>query len=346
VLVPSVLARPQMTWRRLALATAGTVALGVCLGAWVASGSFAASLAPGATADPHAAAWAAAAFAVSLLAAACAWRISFAAVGAPMRRGQACASYSVGSLVNTFVPATFGEGIRALLFGRSLPDSGNRVCTAAGAAGAVAVARSVSHTLVLSAAVLVAGFPPWLVIAPASFPLVAVAAALVVHRRPRGSRLAGLGQATTTLLREPGSGLRVVGWTAVATAARVFAAAAVAASLGVGSPLAAGLLVTAALILAGALPVTPGSIGITSGAVSLALSQHGIPMPTALAAGVLFHALESAVSVAVGLVAAPFVVHPGPVLRRVGQVAFVGAAAIAAAVLGASLLAFLPLGGV
>jgi uncharacterized membrane protein YbhN (UPF0104 family) len=344
--VAQLLARSRVTWRRLALASAAAAILVAFVAVWLASGSFEASLATLSTADPHAAAWAAAAFAVSLLAAACAWRISFAAVGAPMRRGQACASYSVGSLVNTFVPATFGEGVRAVLFGRSLPDSSNRVCTAAGAAGAVAVARAVPHTLVLCSAVLVAGFPPWLVLAPASLPFIVVAAVLVVRRRPGESRLAGLGKATATLLREPRSGLRVIGWTTVATAARVSAATAVAASLGIGSPLEAGLLVTAALILAGALPVTPGSIGITSGAVSLALTQHGIPMPTALAAGVLFHALESAVSVSVGLVAAPFVVRPGPVLRRVGQVAFVGAAAITAAVLGASLLAFLPLGGV
>ena len=69
-------------------------------------------------------------------------------------------------------------------------------------------------------------------------------------------------------------------------------------------------------------------------------------MPTALAAGLLFHAIESAVSVGIGLVAIPFVVRPGYLPRRAGQVAFVGAAALTAAVVGASLLTYLPLSGV
>jgi uncharacterized membrane protein YbhN (UPF0104 family) len=343
--VRRVIDRSQITWRRLVLISAGTVIFALCVGAWVASGSFDASLTTLSTADPHRAAWAAAGFAASLLASACAWRISFAAVGAPMRRGQACASYSIGSLVNTFAPSTLGEGMRAVLFGRSLPDRGNRACTAAGAAGAVAVAKALPHTLLLSAAVLAAGFPAWLLLAPASLPVVAVVAVVFLRRRA-GSRLTALGQATATLFREPGFGMRVVGWVTVATAARVAAATAVAASLGIGNPLDAGLLVAAALILAGALPITPGSIGITSGAVSLALAQHGTPMATALAAGVLFHALESAVGVSVGLIAAPFVVRPGLIPRAVGQVALVGAVAITAAVLGASLFTYLPLGGV
>ena len=340
-----VLDRSQITWRRVVLISAGTVVFALCVGAWVASGSFDASLTTLSTADPHRAAWAAAAFAASLLASACAWRVSFAAVGAPMRRGQACASYSMGSLVNTFAPATLGDGIRAVLFGRSLPDRGNRACTAAGAAGAVAVAKALPHTLLLSAAVLVAGFPAWLLLAPASLPVVALVAVLFLRRRA-GARLTALGKASATLVREPWFGIRVVGWMTVAVAARVAAATAVAASLGIANPLDAGLLVAAALILAGALPITPGSIGITSGAISLALAQHGIPLPTALAAGVLFHALESAVGVSIGLVSVPFVVRPGIIPRRVGHVAFVGAAALTATVLGASLLTYLPLSGV
>ena len=59
-----------------------------------------------------------------------------------------------------------------------------------------------------------------------------------------------------------------------------------------------------------------------------------------------FHALESAVGVSVGLVAAPFVVRPGIIPRRVGHVAFVGATALTAAVLGATRLTYLPLSGV
>ncbi len=338
--------RSLLTRRRIALAGAGAVVFGLCIAGWIASGSFQASLETMSSADPATVVWAATAFAVSLLATASAWHVSFAAVGARMGRGQACASYSIGSLVNTFVPANLGEGVRAVLFGRSLPESGNRACTAAGAVGAVAVARALAHTLVLSTAVLIAGFPAWLVLAPASLGVVVCAAVLVVRRRPGESRLAGLGAATVALARRPSFGIRVVAWTSLATAARIAAASAVAASLGVHNPLQAGLLVTAALIPAGAFPITPGSVGITSGAISLVLAQHGIAMPTALAAGVLFHGVESAVSVTIGLVSAPVVLRPDVFPRRVGQVAVVGAAAVGVAVLGASLLTQLPLGGV
>jgi uncharacterized membrane protein YbhN (UPF0104 family) len=176
--------------------------------------------------------------------------------------------------------------------------------------------------------------------------VVVVVAVVVVRRRPGDSRLSRLGAATVALARRPSFGIRVVAWTSLATAARIAAATAVAASLGVHNPLQAGLRVTAALIPAGAFPITPGSVGITSGAISLVLAQHGIAMPTALAAGVLFHGVESAVSVAIGLLAAPVVLRPDVVPRRVGQVALVGAAAVTAAVLGVSLLSQLPLGGV
>ena len=345
--IPSSLDRTLVTRRRTALAVAGTVVFGLCVAAWVASGSFEASLATLSTADPRNAAWAATAFAVSMLATASAWRVSFAAVGSRIGRTEACASYSIGSLLNTFVPANLGEGVRAILFGRTLPDTRRRACTAAGAVGAVAVARALAHTLVLTCAVLVAGFPPWLVLAPASLLIAAVAGALVVRRRPSDSRLARFGAASATLVQRPSFGIRVVGWTALATAARLAAATAVAASLGIAQPLEAGLLVTGALILSGSLPLTPGSIGITSGAISLVLAQRGIPMPTALAAGLLFHALESAVSVTFGLLAAPFVLRPdSDVPRRIGRVALVGAAAVATAVVGASLLTYLPLSGV
>jgi uncharacterized membrane protein YbhN (UPF0104 family) len=347
VLVSQSLDRSLLTGRRIAFAVAGAVVFGLCIAGWVASGSFQASLDTMSSADPATVVWAAAAFAVSLLATASAWHVAFAAVGARMSRGEACASYSIGSLVNTFVPANLGEGVRAVLFGRSLPESdSSRPCTAAGAVGAVAVARALAHTLVLSAAVLLAGFPAWLVVAPATLGVVVCAAVIVSRRRPGDTRFARLGAATVALARRPSVGLRVVAWTSLATGARIAAATAIAASLGVHNPLQAGLLVTAALIPAGAFPITPGSVGITSGAISLVLAKHGIAMPTALAAGVLFHGIESAVSVTVGLVSAPVVLRPDGVPRRVAQVAAVAAVAVGVAVIGASLLTQLPLDAV
>ena len=113
--VAHLLDRSLLTWRRVVAASVGAVVFGLCIAGWVASGSFQASLDTMSSADPATVMWAAAAFAVSLLATASAWHVAFAAVGARMSRGEACASYSIGSLVNTFVPANLGEGVRAVL---------------------------------------------------------------------------------------------------------------------------------------------------------------------------------------------------------------------------------------
>jgi uncharacterized membrane protein YbhN (UPF0104 family) len=171
---------------------------------------------------------------------------------------------------------------------------------------------------------------------------VAVAAVLVLRRRPCGSRLRRLGETAAALVRRPSYGARVLGWVAIAASARIAAATAVAASVGIDEPLKAGVAVTAALALAALMPITPGSIGITSGAVSLVLVHAGATMSTAIAAGVLFHAVEAAVGVTMGLMAAPFVLDASRVRRGTLRVAFVGAAAVMAALLGAGLVTYFP----
>ena len=338
--------RSLLTRRRIALAVAGAVVFGLCVAGWIASGSFQASLDTLSSADPSTVVWAAAAFAVSLLATASAWHVSFAAVGARMGRGQACASYSIGSLVNTFVPANLGEGVRAVLFGRSLPESGNRACTAAGAVGAVAVARALAHTLVLSSAVLLAGFPAWLVLAPASLGLVVCVAVLVVRRRPGESRLAGLGAATVALARRPSFGIRVVAWTSLATAARIAAATAVAASLGVHNPLPGRPARHGGADPGRRLPdhARLGGYHQRRHLARPRAARHrdadrtrcGRPLPRRRVGRQRDHRP----CFRTGRPA------PGFFPRRVGQVAVVGAAAVGVALLGASLLTYLPLVGV
>src|SRR5919204_2387248 len=124
-----------MTLRTL-LAAASLVALGLCLAVWIFSGSFHDCVETLTAADPAAALWAAGAFAVSMLASACAWHVAFSAVGCEMRRPRACATYSIGSLVNTFVPASVGESVRGVLFARTLPEECGRGLTAGGGGGA------------------------------------------------------------------------------------------------------------------------------------------------------------------------------------------------------------------
>jgi uncharacterized membrane protein YbhN (UPF0104 family) len=335
-----------MTLRAL-LAAASTAALGLCLAIWIASGGFHDCLDALAAADRSAALWAAGAFAVSMLASGCAWHVAFSAVGCKLGRSRACATYSIGSLVNAFAPSTVGESLRAVLFARALPEECGRGFTAVGAVGAVTVARAATQLVVISGAVLLAGFPRWLVLAPFAFAVVAMGAVFVFRRRvAHGSRLRRLGETGAVLLRRPSYGIRVLGWAAVATAARITAATAVASAVGIDEPVKAGVAVTAALALAALMPITPGSIGITSGAISLVLVQSGAALPTALAAGVLFHAVEAAVNVAIGLAGAPFVLDLPTLRRRSVHVAFAGAAVVVAAVLGAGLVMYLPFAGV
>ena len=332
--------------RRLFFALSGVTTVVLAAAVWLARESFAESLAMLAAVEPETAAWAAGAFAASLVATACAWQVAFAAIGSPVGRTRACAKYSVGCLVNTVLPGGVGEGVRAVLFGRTLPVERCRTFATAGAVGAVAIAKLLSHLVVLSCAVLVVGFPRWLAVAPALLLLAGAGALFALRSRIGDSRLSAFARAGATLARRPAVGLQVVGWTAVATAGRVAAATAVVASFGVADPLRAGLVVAAALMLSGAVPLTPGSIGITSGAVSLVLAQQGVAVPTALAAGMLFHALEASVGLCFGLLATPFVVGPVRERLRAVHVAVAGATVVAAAVLGAALVTDLPLTGV
>jgi hypothetical protein len=51
-------------------------------------------------------------------------------------------------------------------------------------------------------------------------------------------------------------------------------------------------------------PVTPGNVGLTSGAIAVALRAHGVAFHAGLAAGIAFHAVETAVGLLFGVAAA------------------------------------------
>ena len=93
---------------------------------------------------------------------------------------------------------------------------------------------------------------------------------------------------------------RVPAWVTAATLARVGAAAAVAAALGIPSPFLTALLVVPAIDLAGVLAITPGNIGVKSGAIALALQAQGVELTTALSTGIAFHAVETLVGLSFG----------------------------------------------
>jgi hypothetical protein len=79
---------------------------------------------------------------------------------------------------------------------------------------------------------------------------------------------------------------------------------AITSSLGVPWSLGTGLIITAALDLATTIPLTPGNVGIASGAVALALQAKGVPLAPAVASGLAFHAVETAAGLALGIAGA------------------------------------------
>jgi len=209
--------------------------------------------------------------------------------------------------------------VRAALFARRVSRRDGRVLVAAGAVGALAASRALVQAILLGAASLIGIVPLWPVLGLAVVAGVGVAVALVFDRRGGDGHVARLVQAVSALAGSPRLGIGLVGWAALAAGARAVAAASIASAVGVRDPLVAALAITAALAVAAALPLTPGGIGITSGAVSLALASRGIGFTSAFAAGVIFHAVETATTLAFAGVAIPLAARPrlaaSPALR-------------------------------
>ena len=59
-------------------------------------------------------------------------------------------------------------------------------------------------------------------------------------------------------------------------------------------------MIVPALELAKIVPLTPGNVGIASGAVAVALQSRGIGMTQALSTGIAFHVMETIAGLSVG----------------------------------------------
>ena len=268
--------------------------------------------------------WAAAGFFVlSLAGAAGAYRSAFGLVGARIAPLDAAARYGVGSLVNTFVPARLGDAVRLALFARAI-DSEERLWRTGGVFAAIGVARAAVLALLVVAGSLAGALPLWPVLVCLGLVAAAAAVAVATRNRTPSSHVAHLLDAFRALGREPGRGARITGWIFLATLARLGAAASIAAALHVHGPLAAAVMIVPALDLAGTMPLTPGNVGITSGAVAMALSAHGVPMTVALTTGIAFHAVETCAGLTAGLASGLFLIELQP--RRRWTVAAAGAA--------------------
>ena len=141
------------------------------------------------------------------------------------------------------------------------------------------------------------------------------------------------------LERSPRALMTVLGWTVGMVLARLGATIGVAAALGIPHPLLAALVILPALDVASAFPITPGSIGIGSGAVAVALDEPWHRHDDALGVGIAIQAVETLVSVGAGVLGALYLAGSGSALRRwTLRVATVGASAALAAGVGVAVL--------
>jgi glycosyltransferase 2 family protein len=317
--------------RAVALATATVLASGGLAYA-VDSGSLGATLAHGVSgfgaADKRWLWLAAAGFAASLLATAAAWRSTVNSCGARMSHVDAWARYGVGSIINTFLPARLGDAARVGLFSRALPrQQSGQALTAVGALGAVSIAEALTQAPIVAAAAGLGVVPFWSILVVLGLAAGAAGLAFVAGRRLRGGRLRQLAAAFRSLAASPRQAVRLFAWSGAATAARVLAAAAIAAAVGVANPLEAGLIMSAVLSLATAIPLTPGNVGVTSAAIVLALHARGVPLASAIAAGVAFHAVEAAAGIAFGAGGAVYLTRYRSTAARIWSLRIAGAIA-------------------
>jgi uncharacterized membrane protein YbhN (UPF0104 family) len=229
----------------------------------------------------------------------CAWRAGAAACGSEICIADASARYAVGSLVNAVAPAGAGAAARVGLFSRTLPGR-DRLLTAASISAAIGVARAPALALLVLGAGLIADFPLWPVAVLAAVVSAAVGVGFLARRRIPRARLAHLLDGFRALGRSPRSAASLLAWVSLAMVARISAAAAIATALGIQNPFAAALVMVPALALAGAVQVTPGNVGIGSGAIAVGLHLIGVDGTTAIATGIAFQAVESAVSLLAG----------------------------------------------
>ncbi len=329
--------RSVLRRHRAALSVGCVFLLGGGVAFWLSSGEVRRGVAAAAAADPRLELAAAAGFACSLAATALGWRLAFGALGARLSPLDSCARYAAGSIVNTLLPARLGDAARVALFGRSLPRREGWVLTSAGILGAMALCRGVVHALVIACAAFTGVVPLWPLASVAAAFAIVVTGLVVVHRRGRSVRIERLICASALLVSRPLLGLGLLGWSLLAVIARVVAAASVAAAVGLPSPFLTALVITAALDVAATLPLTPGGLGLTSGAISFALTTQGVPLPAALAAGLVFHLVETLTSLGFAACVLPPAVRPGAAANLAPKLVAAGVTA-ALVIVGASAL--------
>jgi uncharacterized membrane protein YbhN (UPF0104 family) len=280
--------------RKLLLALAGLAALGV--GAYFTRHSLGRALEAIESADANWLFLAGLAFVAATVAAAGTWYVAVALAGGETTLPDSCARYGCGSLVNTFVPFRAGDAVRVALFSR-LVRHDKRVRSTIGSFAAIGAARAIVLIALVAAGALAGAMPVWPLAALAGLVAIAVAAGYVGHRRASSHFL----DAFRALFEDRRAAAKLLAWMTAATVGRYLAAACACAALGVTNAFAAAIIILPALDLAGLFPVTPGNVGVTSGAIAVALKAHDVAFHQGLAAGIAFHAVETAVGLLFGV---------------------------------------------
>jgi uncharacterized membrane protein YbhN (UPF0104 family) len=285
-------------------------------------------------ADPEWLAVAAGAFGVAFLASVEAWRAALGAAGGRICARQAAARIGVGCLVNAVAPAKLGDAVKVALCAKAI-DGPDRIWTA----GGVYAALGAAHGLALAGLVVVASAtgaaPVWPVFVLCGAVLVLAALALSSARWRGHHRIRHLLEGFASLARSPRAAAAVMGWTVAVSVARFCATAAVAAALGLPHPLLVALVILPALDLASTIPVTPGNIGVASGAAAIALQSRGIGVADAIGVGIAIQALQTAVSAVAGTAGVIYLAQPtGAVRRWAARTAAVGVSVALTAVVG------------
>jgi uncharacterized membrane protein YbhN (UPF0104 family) len=282
-----------MNWK-VAAGFVGIAALGV--GAYFSRHELGRAVEAIAAADPTWLWLGALAFFAATVAAAGSWRCAVGLAGGRTNLLDACARYGCGSFVNTFVPFRAGDAVRLALFSKLVPRR-KRVRAMAGSFAAIGAARAVVLTALVGAGALAGAVPLWPLAVLIGLVLLAVVAAWFARRHESDGFL----DAFKALAEDKRAGMRLIAWMAASTLARYIAAAAICASLGIKAAFAAAIIILPALDLAMLFPVTPGNVGMTSGAIAVALQAHGISFHEGLAAGITFHAVETGVGLLFGI---------------------------------------------
>jgi hypothetical protein len=278
-------------------------------------------------ADPHWLFVAALAFLAGFACTVGAWRAALTAAGGHICPKQAAARLGVGSLVNAFAPAKLGDAVKVGLCSRAIEGPG-RLWTAGGVYAALAAARSLTLASLLVAASVTGALPLWPVFAVVAGVAVLALVAGSSARWRRLPRIRQLLDGFASLERSPRALATVLLWTLGMMLARLAATVAVSSALGLPHPVLAALVIMPALDLASVVPLTPGNLGVGSGAVAMALASRGIGTSQALGVGFAIQAVETLVSIGVGGAGLFALANLSPAVRRwTGRLAAVGGSA-------------------